>query len=303
MPKQPMMLRVIDMGGSGVRRADIDTETMKPKHFVKTPGAVASLEELIAFVGEDLDSETSGIAFAVAGIIEHNSLIVKSPNIPFLDNVDLAGEIQSAYNIKTAIFNDMESAVAGMAYLLPNESYFMGITWSSGIGTRIAYHGNLLSNSEGGHMKLRYDENAPLCGCMGRGCAEAIIGGLAIGRRIEEKVKELGIVIVDSPYVLLNEAFEKNEPWAKQFYGDVAKDMGKFLANIQNLLCLPLLVWRGTFAVHALPHIETTIREAMSQYVINPAWAQKEYVQFQMSPDATFDAMIGAAVCFQKLQQ
>ncbi len=294
-----MIIRVIDGGGSLFRRADVDTDNLQVKNFKKIEASFNTLDDIIFFAKEELLPQTAGIAFAVAGVIENHNRVVASPNIPLLNGVALGDAVFEKIQLKTMVLNDMEASVMGMASLLPREQYFMGITWSSGIGVRIFHHGELIPVSEGGHMKLSIAQDAPVCGCGNKGCAEAFLGGIKKARDMREKMKELGISFDGHPNAFLDQEFSKGENWAIDYYQSVADHMGLFLANIQNLLCLPLIVWKGTVALKSLPLIEDDIRAVMRKYLIDPSWADKERLRFLMSPELEHDGMIGAAVIFK----
>jgi predicted NBD/HSP70 family sugar kinase len=298
-----MLIRVIDGGGSLFRRADIDTEDLKVHNFKKIEASFNSLEDIISFIKEELLPETAGIAFAVAGVIENHNKVLASPNIPLLNGIALGDVVFEKLKLKTVVLNDMEASVTGMAALLPNEKYFMGVTWSSGIGLRIFHNGSIIPVSEGGHMKLSTASDAPMCGCGGKGCAEVFLGGITRSKKMKEKMKEVGVSFDGHPAAFLDQEFLKGETWAIEEYQSIAQNMGLFLANIQNLLCLPLIVWKGTVALKSLPLVEDDIRRVMAQYVIEPSWADKEHVRFLMSPELEHDGMIGAAAVFKQLQK
>lgn len=305
-----MTVRAVDGGGAGFRRADIAGTTILASKT--TEGPLKSLDQLLDFVTENLSDEIRGIAYAMAGVIEYKNLVVQSPNVHFLDGIYLAAATIAACRrtigktISTGVFNDMEAAVTGMATLLSDEPYFMGITWSSGIGLRIWHKGELLSVAEGGHMVLDPSPFAPLCGCGRRGHAEAIVGGKAISRRVIAETQALGIELPPGePCMFLDMAYNNDRVWAVNLYRWIARGMGIFLANIQTLLHLPLIVWKGTFAKKAfeLPDLELRIRTEMKQVMIDPTWAKEDNLRFMFSPDPTHDSLIGAAACLKKQLQ
>jgi len=308
--KKEVCIRVIDGGGEGFRRADVVGTEVKNLVATKEKGIVISdFDSLINFVTEDFEPEKfSGIAYAIAGVIKNNDSVVKSPNIHFLDGIRLAFETEAKTKKPSAIFNDMEAAVTGMAALFPEENYFLGITWSSGIGLRVWKDGKILSVAEGGHMVLDPSPFASLCGCGKRGHAEAIIGGHAIKRRVIAETEALGIKIPEDkrPCQFLDESFAKGEEWAKNLYQMIGEGMGIFLANIQTLLHLPLIVWKGTFAfkaLKALKPLESIIRSKMQEVLIDPSWADEDNLRFDFSLPDNKDALIGAAQAFKTFYQ
>jgi predicted NBD/HSP70 family sugar kinase len=341
-------IRVIDIGGDGFRRVDIDSgfvdkikakdveqiralisEEIKDADIVKKKKeSIPDLDSLMQFVADGLEGgKIKGVAYSVAGVIEDHRLIKNSPNAHFLDDVDLKQKTESfskEAKLESFVFNDMEAAVTGMATLLGNPPYFMGITWSTGIGLRIWSDGKILSVAEGGHMVLDPTPFAPLCGCGKRGHAEAIIGGASIERRIITETNALGLPDelnitfgkgegqIRAP-VFLNEAYlgkysEKTKTWAKEFYyGRIVRGMGIFLANIQSLLNLPLIVWKGTVAREVLwgrIQLASAVQSVMKGYLIDPTWADEDRLRFVETPGTgDRDAFIGAAEAFKAISQ
>ena len=311
--------RAIDIGGNGVRRADVcGTEVRNIEKMHESAGGEKAIEELLRFAVAELPGETRGIAYSVAGVIDGNDVVKESPNAHFLDGVSLAGQTRAmaAKNkrqVVSAVFNDMEAAVTGMATLFPGQPYFMGITWSSGIGLRIWKDGRILSVAEGGHMLLDPSPFAPVCGDGRRGHAEAIIGGDAVKRRIIAETQTLGIALPGDihPCAFLDHAYVngtgKEKQWAEGLYNMVGYGMGIFLANIQSLLNLPLIIWKGSFARGAFrkdgPNIEPVVRKAMQEILIDPTWASEDHLDFQLiTCENNEDAFIGAAEALNALQ-
>jgi predicted NBD/HSP70 family sugar kinase len=199
----------------------------------------------------------------------------------------------------------------------------MGITWSTGIGLRIWSDGKILSVAEGGHMVLEPSPFAPLCGCGRRGHAEAVIGGASMERRIIAEANALGLPDelnitfgtdegqIRAP-VFLNKAYlgqysDQAKIWAGDFYGRVVRGMGIFLANIQSLLNLPLIAWKGTVAREVLwgeLQLAPEVRAVMKEYLIDPAWADEDNLRLVETPGAgDRDAFIGAAEAFKAISQ
>lgn len=342
-------IRVIDIGGDGFRRVDIDSgaiekiksedvekvraeinEKIKDSDILKkSKESICDLDSLMQFVADGFDgSKIRGVAYSVAGVIEDHGLIKNSPNAHFLDNVNLKQKTEDYLEkagLESFVFNDMETAVTGMATLLGRPRYFMGITWSTGIGLRIWSDGKILSVAEGGHMVLEPSPFAPLCGCGKRGHAEAIIGGASIERRIIAEANALGFpeelditlgkdeqkgeirapVFLDEAY--LGRYSDEAKVWAKDFYGRVVRGMGIFLANIQSLLNLPLIAWKGTVAREVLwgrLKLEPEVRAVMKEYLIDPGWADQDNLRLVETPGpGDRDAFIGAAAAFTAISK
>lgn len=340
-------IRVIDIGGDGFRRVDIDSRAVenieakdveqiraeikakiKDSDIVKRKKeSISDLDSLMRFVVDGLEGgKIKGIAYSVAGVIEDHRLIKNSPNAHFLDDVDLKEKTEGYMKdaeLESFVFNDMETAVTGMATLLGKPRYFMGITWSTGIGLRIWSDGKILSVAEGGHMVLEPSPFAPLCGCGKRGHAEAIMGGASIERRVVAEATALGLPgelnitfgkdegqiraakFLDDAY--LGQYSSEAKIWATDFYGRVVRGMGIFLANIQSLLNLPLIAWKGTVAREVLwgrLKLEPEVRAVMREYLIDPTWADKDNLRLVETPGlGDRDAFIGAAAAFKAISR
>ncbi|MDP2910453.1 MAG: ROK family protein, partial [bacterium] len=262
-------------------------------------GSLDSVEKLLDFVCDGLSATIKGVSYAMAGKIKDHNIVVKSPNIHMLDGKALADLTEQKTGKPCIVANDMEAAVMGMAALLPELNYFMGITWSSGIGLRFYQDGKILADSEGGHIPLDPSPYALRCGCGVRGCAESILGGKALQRRIINETMALGIDIpkdVD-PCKTLDRAYKEGRSWAINIYDLVSTGMAAFLANEINLLRIPAVVWKGSFAINVLPLIGPVIRAKMKEKLFDPNWAGE--VKFLFSPKPDKDGLIGAAELFE----
>ena len=141
-----------------------------------------------------------------------------------------------------------------------------------------------------------------------RGHAEAVIGGHAVRRRVVAETEALGIKMPEGkrPCQFLDEQFLKEKKWALNLYQIIGEGMGIFLANIQTLLHLPLIVWKGTFASKALAlrPLEAIIRSKMQEVLIDPSRADEDNLRFQFTPAPDDkDALIGAAQAFRTFYQ
>lgn len=295
-------IRVIDGGGNGFRRADVYGKEVKNLKTT-TRGQITNPKALVKFVCANLPKGCLGISYAIAGEIR-NGIVVKSPQIPWLNGYNLKLSTAEESDMMILVCNDMDGAAAGMATLLPQHPYFAGITWSSGIGLRVWNNGQILAPCEGGHIPLDPSPFAPLCGCGRRGCVESICGGESVRRRVLAETEVLGITIPKTtpsihPCYFLDNCFEKEDDWAVSIYNMIAKGMGTYLASLQTLLRLPLVVWKGNFAFHAIPLVGEKIRDYMREKLINPLWESE--MRFIFSPEPEKDSLIGAAALFRQV--
>lgn len=290
-------IRVVDCGGNGARRADVIGGEVK--NLVSTTEA-GTPPQLLDFAVGKLLRGTKAIAFATAGVVEDHRVVVKSPNIPWLNGTDLAAMAKRETGLPAVVGNDMEAAVTGMAELFPKLPYFMGITWSSGIGLRIWREGiGILSDAEGGHVIIDNSPYAPLCGCGLRGCAESILGGDAVARRVKDELEVRGKSVPEDthPSKYLDEQYEAGAPWACNIYDQVFDGMGVFLAGIQSLLCLPAIVWKGSFAKAFFrdPKKIAKLKERACRKIMKPSWVEDLTFHISPEPPVDKDSFIGAS--------
>jgi len=291
-------VRVIDGGGNGFRRADVCGFEVKNLVAI-TRGQIINPQELIKFACADLSKNCIGIVYAVAGEIQ-NGVVVKSPQIHWLDGFGLFAETVGVSGKKVMVVNDMDGAIIGMAKLMPTLDYFMAMTWSSGIGVRVFRNGEILCQGEGGHIPLDPSPSAPLCDCGLQGCAESILGGESIKRRVIAAMEYIGLQFpYKRPCKVLDECFDKGAGWAWDIYNSVAIGMGTFLATYQTIFRFPVLVWKGGFATNAFPRIVESIRKHMQARLINQNWGRK--MAFIQSPRPDIDSLIGAAALFRQM--
>jgi predicted NBD/HSP70 family sugar kinase len=290
------IVRVIEGGGGrGFRRADvINRRTVQ--NFLVMSHMPTNIQQLIEFAGADMLPGTIGIAVTTAGKIRDHNTVVVSPHLHFLDDNSLADMLRQKYQIPATVGNDMETEAMGQIVLLPDKKYFMIITIGGGIGYRVVKNGKIVAlETEGGHMIIDTSPFASLCGCGARGCVESIASGTAVEWRVKMELQARGIPLPEgiNPCKFLDDKYEKGLEWAIGVYEVVAHALGLFFANIQTSYCLPLVVYKGSFALNAIPLIESRIRRHMQEHIfINPELA---CVTFQPSSDPENCAMIGAA--------
>lgn len=286
-------VRVIECGGQGPRVVDISENHKIIGGFDKR-----NWEEDISWLNSfGLPNGTKAIIYSVAGVVEDHAKVIKCPNVSILNGRVLGDKSGSPPSF---VCNDMEAAITGMAHLYPNLDYFMGITRSTGIGARIWKNGEILSDSEAGHMQIDGSPFAPLCGCGKRGCAEAILAGNAITKFVvgEMHLQNRKIPEDVHPCEWLDRCDSACEEWAMRHYNEVLiPGMATFLANIQMLLHLPAIVWKGTLGLRSFRDVldlEAAIRQEMKERIINPAWVD-DLKFYMMDCPKDHEAYIGAA--------
>ena len=287
-------VRVIECGGQGPRLRDVKgTNVTNPIDGVWT----GKLVDLIDFSHSVLPIGTKAIIYSVAGVVEDHERVAVCPNVQHLRGAILGNRNAS---VPRFVCNDMESSTTGASIFFPELYYYMCMTRSTGVGGRVWKDGTILSDSEIGHMCVDTSFNAPLCACGKKGCAEAFLGGNALTTLVLSRMHELGKSIPTGrhPCEWLDICYNAHEKWAIALYENVIiPAFGIFLANIQTLLHLPAIIWKGTLGLRAfkdVPQLEGLIRLEMKKRIINPAWVDDLNFHFLTCPK-DHEAYIGAA--------
>lgn len=271
------IIRAVEGGGSGFRYVDLilkDGRLIIKGEPVKPQAEIKSVDELLSFVTTGLSPSTIGIAYSMAGLIKNHSWIINSPNIKFLNGIDLGSFTIRRTNLPVYVANDMEAATMGIYVILTElgikADNFVAITWSSGLGVRFCVDGKIPFSSEAGHMLRDTSEEAYQCGCGKYGCFESIIGGKSIEKWLPKILNEArpGENIMS----LLDRGYLLDDSGAIEAYNFIANEIGIFLAQLKQINTdFDLIAWKGTLAIEALslPGIEDIIRLSMRENVMD----------------------------------
>src|ERR1043166_5990092 len=137
----------IDLGGSWVRVGVLDGETLNVEKY-PSPGG---WERLVSLVQPHVTADVTGIGVAIAGPIEDHSLVVKGPNLHWLDGRDVGRDLGAAVGKRVVVSNDMEAATEGeMARgVLKNYRWAIFDTISTGWGGNLVLNGQRVDGEPG----------------------------------------------------------------------------------------------------------------------------------------------------------
>jgi predicted NBD/HSP70 family sugar kinase len=301
-----LIIRVVESGGKGFRVVDVCGKQIT--NVGNFPNSQIKIDDLIFFVTQKTD-HVSAFAFSVAGDVDSNGTVIKAPNIPMLNRIPLAELVRKATGKPVVVANDMTTATTGMLQLFPElAGCCLCETWSSGIGGRFVWNGQIVSSSEMSHIVLADPIFGQLCGCRLRGHVDCLLGGAGVTRRVLNETQMLGIDIPEDtfPCAFLDQSYVAGDEWARNIYHMIAYGMGKYLAILQSVIQFPAIIWKGSFAQNALrlPMIERQIRESMHSHLMNPCWERDLKFYFVPRPPeaiADSEAFLGAAALALKL--
>lgn len=156
-----MQVLGVDVGGSGVKAAIVDTESgemVTERHRIPTPqpatpdAVVGVIEELVRHF------EWSGpIGCGVPGVVQHGVMRTSANLDKGFTECDVAGLISGRTGCDTRVLNDADAA--GLAEVRFGagrgiEGTVIVITLGTGIGSGTFLNGQLVPNTEFGHIEL-----------------------------------------------------------------------------------------------------------------------------------------------------
>jgi len=131
------------------------------------------------------DVQSVGIGFP--GFINpDNGVVIQSPNLPGLSNVDLASQLTESLGIPVIVENDALAAAYGEFRLHPHELdnlIYLGL--GTGVGGGLIYGSKPFAGQHGIAMEAGHiivEPHGRLCGCGNRGCMEQYASATGISK-------------------------------------------------------------------------------------------------------------------------
>jgi len=188
-----------DVGGTNIRAAVVSdgniTEELRSQISLGDRDISENdlIEKLSSFFHQTISShnDISAIGIGFPGFFLGSSdTLISSPNLPKLNNVNLAQKLSEALNLPVSIQNDALCAAIGEQRFGAGEGIpnLLHITLGTGIGgglilNNTPYTGEGGMAMEFGHLTVEHDDSARACGCGGFGCVEAYASATAISAR------------------------------------------------------------------------------------------------------------------------
>lgn len=171
----------IDIGGTNLRIALISEEGKVIKK-IKVSSGERILESLLDSIARIINSDVAGIGIGVAGLIDHEKgTVLRSPNLPAIEGINLVETLKERFKIPVAIENDANVAALGEKWLGAGKEFknFVHLTIGTGIGGGVIYNEKLMNiSAEIGHMVI-VASGTP-CSCGNNGCLETYASAKAI---------------------------------------------------------------------------------------------------------------------------
>jgi glucokinase len=262
------------------------------------PSPAAMVERICgAWAGlvADLPAEArpAGVGLAAPGPADADAGVLHQAFDWGWHDVPLASLVAAAIGLPVRLDNDVNvCALAEMRFgAAAGVRDLVWIQLSTGVGGALVCGGRLYAGAAGlagevGHMIL--EEDGPSCACGRRGCLQALVSGPAIARRHAEAGGQARAGDARGVFA----AAEAGEPAAGAVLDAVARDLGRALALVVNLLN-PALVVLGGGVMDSLHPWLPAARAAMQARVIGEA---NRGVRVERSAVGYDAALLGAAV-------
>jgi glucokinase len=317
MPKNSNLMIGIDLGGTKMMAAALDAQgKVAATRKQPTPanlGAEGVIREIAAVVAKLVKRvkprKVDGICVGAPGAVDpKRGIVYHAPNLGW-KQYPLAKLLGKQLDLPVTVDNDVNVGAVGEFALGAGKGArnLVAIFVGTGIGSGIIINGKLFHGSFGaagevGHVRMV--SSGPLCGCGGRGCAEALASRSAmekiirrsiqmgresiIPRLLEERNKDR---ITSS---IIEAALAANDPLMLEVYERTQHRLGVLVADVINLLDPDTVVIGGGIAERMGEHFIAPIRETAFRHVMRAEGAE----QIRIVPTALKElaGSIGAAV-------
>lgn len=273
----------IDVGGTNIKAVLFDGKKIIVDDTLRTPQDSfmhfsVMLSALIDPMIERVKREKAvinGIGLGVPGLIDfEKKKIIKTPNIPILDGVDIEKRLEEKFNLNVSLDNDASCFLRAEMKIGVGKKYknAFGITLGTGIGGAWwlddkIYSGSHFSAGEPARMITNFDHPIEL----------------------EDAYKKL---LNNNPVKTANEAY-KGEGLSQKAYEEMGAYLGVALANIANLIDPEIFIIGGS-VVNSGDLFLGEARKQMKKYIMNTEAKKKiKIVKTKLGENA---GAIGAAL-------
>jgi glucokinase len=197
-----------------------------------------------------------GIGFGIAGIIDReHGAVLKSPNIPALNNFAARDTFKNEFSLPVVLENDANMYAYGEKWIGAGKALnnFAVLTLGTGLGGGVIYKGELFEGHvEVGHMII--EPQGRFCTCGSFGCLESYASGRAIVDRVisslERGTQSLltecceGNFYKVTPELIYKNALE-GDSLSREVFRETGKYLGMGIANLVNIFNLEAVILGG----------------------------------------------------------
>ncbi|MEZ5306652.1 MAG: ROK family protein [Pyrinomonadaceae bacterium] len=280
-----------DLGGTNLRMAAVSGSgdiLARVKNRTPFESTSAEIVDLIVESVEACRKEVSGakaLVLAVPGTVNPSSgIITNAPNIPTLDDFDLAKAVSAITGLPVFLENDANAAAIGENWIGASRGALSSImvTLGTGVGGGIIIGGEVIRGIDGtageiGHICV--EPKGVKCGCGSHGCVEQYASATAIVRMAKEAYSaevsngSSNGNSFTSEYVF-QRALEGDER-AIRIFTDQGQYLGIMLAGLLNTLNPEVVVIGGGVAAAADMFLPSLVSEIKARAYVEPATRAK----------------------------
>ncbi|MCX7760571.1 MAG: ROK family protein [Hydrogenothermaceae bacterium] len=131
------------------------------------------------------------VGIAVAGLVNKEGVITNSPNLRYIEGINLKVYLQNYLNIPVFVGNDANFAAYG-EYIYGNgkgSKILICLTLGTGLGGGTVIDGRIVEGVSGSAMEIGHmiiEKGGKLCNCGRRGCLEAYVSSYGLERIYRE---------------------------------------------------------------------------------------------------------------------
>lgn len=192
----------LDIGGTNIKIAVIDTDgKIATKHIelINKSCAEKIISQIIEIIEHTVtqENDVASIGIGLPGIIDSKtSIMIQSPNLPLLEDINLKDILYNKFKVPVYIDNDVNVAAYAEYKLNPEivKNNFKNIIFlaaGTGLGGGIILNGEIWKGSSGfagelGHICI--DINGDNCNCGGKGCIETYVSSTGLIKRLKKHI-------------------------------------------------------------------------------------------------------------------
>ena len=303
----------VDLGGTNVRVGIVDSNgkvQAQVRRRVEDPAPEPVVRLISAGIDEALDraslglDSAAGVGVGAAAQLRGNTGVVAvSPNLGWRE-VPLGEMLAAALGRPVRVVNDVEAITWGEVCFGSARGHknALGVFVGTGVGGGLVMDGRLIRGAGGvameiGHVKVRSEAGEP-CGCGGRGCLEAYLGGANLTRRLQTEADSDWPALKAKKPVhpgVVEELISESDPKAVELFRELSRDFGEVLAGAVTLLNPSALILDGT-VMQGCPTLRRWSLEVMEARALGVAQEALSVLSGELGDQA---GVIGAAAMAQ----
>jgi len=252
----------MDLGGTNCRAglAGLDGRLRNMRRMATPDLAsprdfVSALADFCRLVMGDVRVQSFGLG--VPGAVEAAGRIAFSPNLPQINGLPLALELQELLGMPVRVVNDANAIAVGEAcYGAGRElDSFLTITLGTGVGGGLILRRRLWEGPDGtagevGHLMVEAEGRS--CACGSRGCLEQYASGPGLVRTYRELASAVAGAVAPGPASgeEVAQAAEGGDAIALASLGEAGRRLGQVIAGVANLLNIDGVIITGGASGH-----------------------------------------------------